>query len=81
MIRWLTELERWQWQEPDAIRKRQDEMLRTLIRTVHAEVPFYRELMDRAGVAPGDVAGREDLNRLPIVTKDMLRGQRPAARA
>ncbi len=77
MIRWLTELERWQWQEPDAIRKRQDEMLRTLIRTVHAEVPFYRELMDRAGVAPGDVAGREDLNRLPIVTKDMLRAAFP----
>jgi phenylacetate-CoA ligase len=39
---------------------------------------FYRERLDAAGVGPGDIRTLEDLQRIPIVTKQELRDEQLA---
>lgn len=62
---------------PETIRARQDECLRDTVRRVYESVPYYRRLMERRGVTPGDVRGVDDLPKLPFVTKDDLREAYP----
>jgi phenylacetate-CoA ligase len=38
---------------------------------------YYREAMDAAGVGPGDIQRPQDLTRLPISTKELLRKNYP----
>lgn len=40
---------------------------------VYENAPFYREKFDEHGVAPGDIAGIEDISKLPFTKKDELR--------
>ncbi|MHC4930729.1 MAG: phenylacetate--CoA ligase family protein [Planctomycetota bacterium] len=49
--------------------------LRSLVRHAYDRVPFYRELYDRAGLAPESVRDLEDLDRVPFATRDDLQGQ------
>lgn len=47
--------------------------LRRLIDHAYSNVPYYRDLMQKAGVAPGDIQDFSDLVRIPVTTKAMLR--------
>ena len=58
---------------PDRLRALQERRLRALVRHAYEEVPYYRRLMDAAGVGPDDVRTADDLPRLPFTTKDLLR--------
>ena len=49
-----------------------DSLLRYLVRSAHASVPFYRRTWDTAGVSVSQFRGVEDLPLLPIVTKGSL---------
>ena len=44
---------------------------------VYADVPYYRDLMDKAGVKPEDIHGVEDLHKLPFLSKADLRETYP----
>lgn len=46
--------------------------LRFLVRDACENVPYYRRLMDEAGVTPSDIRACSDLSRLPVTTKDAL---------
>lgn len=61
----------------EEIKKLQSERLVEQVKHVYANVPFYKEKMDAAGIKPEDVHGIEDLHRLPFITKDDLRDQYP----
>ncbi len=73
MVRRLRRLERAQWWTPERIREQRDRRLRQVVETAWREVPFYRDLMEGAGVRPDDIRTAADLPAIPIVTKDMLR--------
>ena len=73
MMARLKFLERAQYWPQERILEKQAEALRSLIHTAYTEVPFYRELMDKARIKPVDIQTPADLQKLPIVTKDMLR--------
>jgi len=62
-----------QWWQPERLSAYRDRALRSLIEVSYREVPFYRTLMREAGVTPADIVGPDDLARLPITTKAMLR--------
>ncbi len=49
-----------------------DSLLRYLVRSAHASVPFYRRTWDTAGVSVSQFRGVEDLPLLPIVTPRVL---------
>jgi len=68
-----------QWVDRDKLRVLQASKLRRLVRHAYESVPYYRGLMDDAGVTPADVNGPEDLARIPITTKADLRSVPPDA--
>ncbi len=59
------------------IKKIQDERLKKTVAHVYANVPLYRERMDKAGIKPEDIKGVEDLHLLPFTNKTDLRDQFP----
>ena len=46
--------------------------IRSMVRYAYANVAHYRETMDRVGLRPADVRTAEDLERLPLVSKEEL---------
>ncbi len=66
-------LEESQWWDEAMIRTYQDKRLRELISYAYQQVPFYKRHMDQHGVQPGDIEGREDLYKLPIIQKSDIR--------
>ncbi len=59
------------------ILKLQSERLVEQVKYVYEHVDFYKQKMDEAGVKPEDIKGRDDLCKLPFITKDDLRDQYP----
>ncbi len=56
----------------EELRALQAERLRAMVAYVYDAAPFWRRKLDAAGVTPGDVAGLDDLPRLPFCTKEEL---------
>ena len=61
----------------DELRDLQGERLRETVAHAYENVPFYRERFDEAGVAPGEVDSIDDVERLPMTTKEDFRDQYP----
>ena len=55
----------------------QDERLRDTVKWMYENVPNYRNLMDKRGVKPEDIRGRQDLHLLPFLDKNDLREAYP----
>ncbi|MEU3289456.1 phenylacetate--CoA ligase PaaK [Streptomyces longwoodensis] len=61
----------------EALRALQMERLRASLEHAYANVPFYRESFDKAGVRPEDCRSLGDLARFPFTTKADLREHYP----
>ena len=61
----------------EQIKAWQDERLVAQVKNVWDNVPYYRKKMEEAGVTPDDIKGRDDLHKLPFVTKADLRDAYP----
>jgi len=51
--------------------------LQSVVARVYANVPFYRQSFDQAGVKPEDITSLDDLQRLPFTTKQDMRDSYP----
>ena len=51
----------------------QEAKLRKLVEHCYEHVPYYTKLFDRLGLKPEDIRTREDLQKLPILTKQIIR--------
>ena len=51
--------------------------LQSVLERVHANVPFYRDSFDKAGIGSGDMKSLTDLQRLPFTTKQDMRDSYP----
>jgi phenylacetate-CoA ligase len=51
--------------------------LQQTLERVYANVPFYKESFDKAGIKPGDIKTLADLQRLPFTTKQDMRDSYP----
>lgn len=58
-----------------ALQRRQLASLRSLLLHAGRTVPYYRDLFSRLGFEPGRVRSVEDLARLPVLDKDIIRQQ------
>lgn len=56
----------------DAMQAWQFARIQALVAHAFAKVPFYRDLYQAAGFAPGDLRTWDDFRRLPTVSKDMV---------
>ena len=66
-------LEDSQWWPAERLRALQAERLRALLVDVGQHVPYYRDLFASIGFDPAAVRGVEDLQRLPFLTKPLVR--------
>ena len=75
------ELERFQWLDPETVRRHQWTRLARLLRHAYETTAHYRRILDEAGLAPADLEpdrlSPEAFTRLPILTKDALRAEFP----
>lgn len=51
----------------------QNQRLQALINHCYAHVPYYKKLFDSLGLKPEDIKTRDDLKKLPVLTKQMVR--------
>lgn len=72
-FRRLREFERTQWLPDARFEEYRLRRLRELLEFAHAHVPYYRALMDEHGFAPAAVQSVRDLQRLPVLTRDIIR--------
>ncbi len=53
----------------------QNKRLRLLIAHAYENVPYYRDVMLNLGLTPKDIQTKEDLYKLPIITKSLIRSE------
>jgi phenylacetate-CoA ligase len=64
--------------DPDKMRTYQEKQLRSVVQNAYKYVPFYNKKFKELKITPTDIKNREDLTKLPILTKDELRRENPA---
>ncbi len=69
----LRELRESQWLSADQMHRLQEEKLHRLVRHAYRHVPYYRERMKEAKLAPEDIRSLEDLQKLPMLSKADVR--------
>ncbi len=67
------ELERTQWEKPEALGELQVGRLKLFLADAARAVPYYRELFARSGFNPQRVSSVADLGALPFLTKSLVR--------
>jgi len=66
-------LERSQWFSAGALAELQVKRLRALLGSARNHVPYYRDLFTRLGFDPAQLTSVDDLDRLPFLTKPIIR--------
>jgi phenylacetate-CoA ligase len=69
----LTFLTETQWMSEDDLRGLQNAKLQALVKHCYERVPYYSTLFRSLGLTPDDIRSREDLAKLPILTKELIR--------
>jgi len=62
--------ERWSKRDLEEL---QNERLRKLIEHAYSNVPYYKELFKNRKLKPSDIRGKDDLLKIPFLTKDIVR--------
>lgn len=62
-----------QWFDKLTLENYQNSRLTTLIAHAYKNVPYYRALFDKMGILPSEIRNRSDLEKLPLLTKDIIR--------
>jgi len=70
------ELDKSQWFTDGKIKKLQKEKLKALVRHAYENVPYYRRVFDERGLTWKDINSIEDLEKLPVLTKNDLQNMK-----
>lgn len=62
-----------QWWSKSEIEYYQNERLRELIKHAYETVPYYNELFKKLRLLPSDIKTKDDLTKLPVLTKDIIK--------
>lgn len=62
-----------QWKSYEVLKEKQDTDLRHMISYAYENVPYYHSLFTSLKLLPKDIRKTEDLEKLPILTKDIIR--------
>src|SRR5262245_45814154 len=66
-------LDRSQWMESEEIERGQIARLQLLLQHCYAQVPYYRRIMDQAGLPPAAIQSMSDFRKLPLLTRELYR--------
>jgi phenylacetate-coenzyme A ligase PaaK-like adenylate-forming protein len=70
-----------QWWPRRRLEEFRDEKFRRLIEHCYHHVPYYRGIMDERDLRPTDIQSAEDLPKLPVLTKEIVRANWQKLRA
>lgn len=73
ILKYLLEIDRNLKMGESELKSYQDSKLRRIISHAFQTVFYYRELLKKNKIDPSSIQGISDLNRLPIINKDILR--------
>ena len=73
----LAGLNKSQWWSKDQIAELQNKKLRMLIRHAYDNVPYYHRIFSQRGITPESIKTKEDLKKIPVLTKDDIRKNLP----
>jgi phenylacetate-CoA ligase len=62
-----------QWWNKEQLEQYQLQQLKNLLDHVYENVPYYKKLFDRLGLKPSDIRSFKDLEKLPFLTKEIVR--------
>lgn len=62
-----------EWLSKEELYELQCEKLRQLIVHCYNNVPYYRRVFDKLSLTPDDIKSREDLYKLPVLTKEIIK--------
>lgn len=68
----LKELNKTEWLSEKELQTLQNEKLRRLVKHCYGNVPYYRGVFDKLNLTPEDIRTRDDLQKLPILTKQIV---------
>ncbi len=61
----------------DEMKELQLKRLKDVVKRAYENVPYYKKRFDEAGIKPEDIKTLEDIQKLPLTTKDDLRAAYP----
>ena len=64
--------EKTQWLTTEEQTLYQESLLRRMVEHAYHYVPYYRDLFDRIRLKPDDIRRLSDINKIPILTKEIL---------
>ncbi len=67
------QMEESQWWDREQVTNFQLDRLKKLITHVYQHVPYYRDIMDERQIKTADIATLKDLQRLPFLTKPIIK--------
>lgn len=70
-------LEASQWWDREKLGSWQDERLRSVVAHAAEHVPYYHELFRHHGINVATFRGREDLHRIPVLTRETVKSRLP----
>ncbi|MBR1369941.1 capsular biosynthesis protein [Methanocalculus chunghsingensis] len=62
-----------QWRSYVELKEEQEKQLRQMITFAYNNIPYYRTLFKELKITPGNIRTIEDLQKLPILTKDVIK--------
>ena len=62
---------------PDEMKKLQLKRLQDTVKRAYENVPYYKKRFDEEGIKPEDIKTLDDIQKLPLTTKDDLRAAYP----
>ncbi len=69
----FAEAMRTQWLSEKDLADLQNRKLQLLVRHCYENVPYYRNIFDQRNLTPDDIRTRDDLVKLPILTKQLIK--------
>lgn len=72
-------LERNIWKNKEEVMALQIEKLQKLLNHCYETVPYYRDIFNEIGIKPEDIRTVDDLKRLPVLTREIIRNNYPHA--
>jgi phenylacetate-CoA ligase len=69
--------EKYECMPREQLRELQLKRLKSVVRRVYKNVPYFRKKVDALGLAPADIKSLDDMQKLPFITKHELRETYP----
>jgi len=77
ILYYLHQLQKNQWLTLPELEKLQHKKLKAIVRHAYQNVKFYHKMFDRWGIKPREIKTKEDLTKLPLITKSDITNSFP----